>query len=294
MKEHYLDANDIQVYVREYEKNGDPIIFLHRMRGMLEQWDAVIDYFIPNYHVITMDVRGHGKSSQPDNGYLLKDMAKDLLEVMNQLKIESAHLVGSSLGGELGVVFASMNPSRVKSLVCEGAILNFFGELGFYHLPKEEVEEKKTMLIESWINREFPAFDTKEALIEDVKNTYEKANIKWNEHFQAYAEADIKENEDGLFTYVVTSQVSCQVNRGYLDLDFEEYFKEVSCPVLFMPSEDEMKDEVVSKAINRFKINLPYSETHVIPDSSHAMVMLSHPKSFSETVLQFLHTIKTK
>ncbi len=60
----YLENNGARLYYEDQGK-GKPFIFLHGASWDLREWDHQVQHYLPNYRVITMDARGHGKSSLP-------------------------------------------------------------------------------------------------------------------------------------------------------------------------------------------------------------------------------------
>ena len=69
-----------------------------------------------HYQMVLIDNRGMGLSDDAKEEYLLEDLAKDALEVMDQLGVESFHLAGTSMGGFVSQLVALNAPARVKSL----------------------------------------------------------------------------------------------------------------------------------------------------------------------------------
>jgi pimeloyl-ACP methyl ester carboxylesterase len=68
--------------------------------------------------VVAYDLRGHGRSDRPEEGYDLDNLAKDLDAVLDQLEISHpVHLVGNSFGGTIAYTYAWRRPERVASLV---------------------------------------------------------------------------------------------------------------------------------------------------------------------------------
>lgn len=100
---------------------GEPITFLHTglQTGLLD-YEFQREYFGQNFQVISPDLRGLGKSKVDDIQNFFEDSAKDLLETLNHLSINTIHLVGCSLGALVAIKFAQLFPNRVKTLVISG------------------------------------------------------------------------------------------------------------------------------------------------------------------------------
>ncbi|MBP6015368.1 MAG: alpha/beta fold hydrolase [Candidatus Promineofilum sp.] len=96
---------------------GAPLLFLHGLGSRGEDWTAQIPFFARNYRVITADMRGHGQSDKPPGPYSVSMMAHDVLDLLDGLQIDAAHIVGLSMGGMIAFQLAVDRPERVRSLV---------------------------------------------------------------------------------------------------------------------------------------------------------------------------------
>lgn len=103
--------------------NGEPIVFLHTgLQTGLTDFEYQREYFKHTYKVILPDLRGHGKSIDNNFSNYLEDSAMDLIETLDKLGVESAHVVGCSLGALVGLSFAKKFPHRVNSLTISGIL----------------------------------------------------------------------------------------------------------------------------------------------------------------------------
>lgn len=103
---HYLDVGQ-----------GTPVVLIHGLAGDYSAWTNQIQQLKNQYRVIAFDNRGAGKSTQVDEPVSTEDLAHDTLGLMQFLSIESAHIVGRSMGGAVAQHMALISPDRVKSLV---------------------------------------------------------------------------------------------------------------------------------------------------------------------------------
>lgn len=95
---------------------GDPIIILHGLFGMLDNWQTIAKQLAEQYTVYIVDQRNHGRSPhRPEMNYRL--MAEDLKEFMESHWIFKSHIVGHSMGGKTAMQFALDYPDMVDKLV---------------------------------------------------------------------------------------------------------------------------------------------------------------------------------
>src|SRR5581483_6131722 len=72
------------------------------------------------YHVMAIDMRGHGDSGwSPEAAYLVEDYVKDLAAFVEQLNLRNIVLLGNSTGGRVAQVYAGQHPDRVSRLISE-------------------------------------------------------------------------------------------------------------------------------------------------------------------------------
>lgn len=119
-------AQNVKLYVKDYGK-GKPVILIHGWPLSNEMWEYQIQFLVQNnFRVIAYDRRGFGKSSQPWNGYDYDTLTDDLSEIINQLQLENATLVGFSMGGgEVVRYFSRHNGKGVTKAVLISSIIPF-------------------------------------------------------------------------------------------------------------------------------------------------------------------------
>jgi 3-oxoadipate enol-lactonase len=92
---------------------GPAVVLVHAFHMDLREWDEQLAA-LTGYLVVRYDVRGHGKSGAPGDGYAAHE---DVRGVLTDLGIERASIVGHSMGGQIAVDFALSYPSSVDRLV---------------------------------------------------------------------------------------------------------------------------------------------------------------------------------
>jgi pimeloyl-ACP methyl ester carboxylesterase len=117
---HYAVVNGIMIYYETYGM-GKPLIMLHGNGGSIQAFRNQIPFFEKYYKVIAIDSRLQGKSGGSPDTISYDLMASDFNGLMDQLRIDSAYVLGWSDGGIDGLILALKYPSKVKKLAVSGA-----------------------------------------------------------------------------------------------------------------------------------------------------------------------------
>ena len=95
---------------------GYPVIIMHGLFGMGDNWRTVARMMESQYQCIVVDMRNHGRSPH-DSEMNFKVMSADILELMNDLEFEHASLLGHSMGGKVAMQFSLNHPQKVDKLI---------------------------------------------------------------------------------------------------------------------------------------------------------------------------------
>ncbi|MEC9303419.1 MAG: alpha/beta hydrolase [Bacteroidota bacterium] len=235
------------------EGNGQqPIILLHGLMGGVENFGEMVDFISAKYKVYGLDLKlFEGRN-------LLKVSVKSLSEYLNDfmktLNIKSATLIGNSMGGHVGLIFAKNYPSKVDNLILTGSSGLFEESMGnsWPRRGDKNYIRKKT---------EEVFYDPKVATDELVDKVFEIANNRMNLlKLLGYAKSAIRHN--------MASEIP--------------NIKTPTC--LIWGANDKVTPPHVAEEFHKL---LPNSNLYWIEKCGHAP-MWEHPKQFSEIVLDFL------
>lgn len=230
---------------------GDPIVLIHGFVLDSRIWNKQVEQLSKTNKVITFDMRGFGKSSLPNGKY---SHTEDLHELLKELKVENAKIVGHSFGGEVATEYALKYPNEVNSLVLISPSLR--GVKGDTSEWEALVELGKSGDIEGLRKRilENPTF-------KDLKEESEEMQLVRS-----------IVNEYSVFHFM---------NSDPREITTEtQEIKNISCPVKVVIGENdkEVQKEVAQKFENEIGV-----EAQVIPNTGH-MVILEEPELISEII----------
>ena len=109
-----------------YQFHGDTqkplILFLHGFLGSGNDWIEVIQFLLPHYNCLTLDMPGHGETKLiANNNNPFENTASALIEFLDQQKIRKCYLTGYSMGGRIALFLALRYPHYFNKIVLESA-----------------------------------------------------------------------------------------------------------------------------------------------------------------------------
>ena len=235
----------------EQGNNGKPIILLHGLMGGIDNFGEMVDIISTKYKVYGLDLKLFEGIKL---NVSVKALSDYLYNFMDHLKLESATLIGNSMGGHIGLIFAKKNPNMVDSLILTGSSGLYENSMGD-SFPRRGDKDYIRMKTEEVF------YNPKVATDELVDNVFEIATNRIKVlKLLGYAKSAIRHN-------------------------MSQDLPHIQIPTcLIWGAEDKVTPPHVAK---EFHDLLPNSELNWIPLCGHAP-MWEHPKKFSEIVLKFL------
>jgi pimeloyl-ACP methyl ester carboxylesterase len=106
---HYLDWGN---------PAGPPLVCVHGYTSSADAFNGFARHFRDRFHIIALDVRGHGESQwSPDGAYTYRDQANDLAALVERLGLGQFILLGTSMGGIIAMTYAMEHGQRLRALV---------------------------------------------------------------------------------------------------------------------------------------------------------------------------------
>lgn len=272
-------------YSVEGPKNAPPLLFAYGLVCSKLQWKYQMEHFRSQYRVIYMDYRGHGQSDVPADPrtVTIEGLARDMLELLDELKLMSVPVLGHSLGVNIILDLYRLAPERVKALVLANGTPKDPFETMFHHnflqvfFPFLRLAHgiAPEMLQKFWatqgknpINREFVAlagFNPKYAKREDI-----------NEYLR--------------LTSTVPLEVFLNLLEDFIRYDASPWLHEVRCPTLIVGGERDLITPLQNQRI--FHSLIPGSDFRLVPEGSHCPQM-EKPDLVNEILGNFLNALES-
>lgn len=95
---------------------GEPVIIIHGLFGMLDNWQNIARRLAENFLVYTIDLPNHGASPRIEGVFNYEIMSQKVLDFMEAQGMHQAHFIGHSMGGKVAMQLALNNPDAVNKL----------------------------------------------------------------------------------------------------------------------------------------------------------------------------------
>lgn len=145
----FFDSNGVRVRYVE-QGSGPAIVLMHGYTGTLDRHFIANGVFVnlaKDYRVVALDLRGHGKSGKPhEPGAYGEEMARDVVRLLDHLKIQRAHVAGYSLGAMIAARLVTLSPERLISVAYVGSLPLREGDTYMDKFADESVKELESDL----------------------------------------------------------------------------------------------------------------------------------------------------
>jgi len=260
----FITVNGLRLHYLDWGNDAKPpFIMLHGISRVAHQFDHLAPYFKDDYHVMAIDMRGHGDSDwSPEGAYLVQDYVKDLEAFVDRLDLHGLTLLGNSTGGRVVQVYAGLHPDRVSRLI------------------SEDVGPERTNEIASAFTRQVEQEKDGWASEEELLAALKRSNAKTPEEIlRAYAHFGSKRREDGRIVWKRDPNLA----KGFVPTELWQFVDKIKCPTIYILGGNSRI--VPPETQQKLKDTIPGVQIVVMPGLGH------YPDQ--ESTLEFLRIVRT-
>ena len=226
----FYESQGLRLHYADWGNDAaPPLILIHGGRDHCRSWDEVARALQPNFHVLAPDLRGHGDSDwAKGSSYSLSDYVYDLTRLMQSAAVQEAAVVGHSMGGMIGLMFAGAYPDRVSRLAVLDGVTVLPGS------PRAPIHAQ----IAQWVTQLDGIAERKSSKYLTIAEAVERivAHNKRLTPEQALhlATHGVKRNADGSYTWKFDEYQKARAPYRLSADDHIALWSRISCPTLLL------------------------------------------------------------
>ena len=249
---------------------GPPLILVHGSWGDHHNWDAVVPDLAKKFRVVAYDRRGHSLSERPPGQGEASNDVTDLAELISQLDISPANIVGNSFGAIITLKLAAKNPELFKTMFIHEPPM-------FPLLEGEPATEKPLQIVRERINAVI-------SLLNQTKNEEAAELFVETIAFGPGAWKNLSPQLKATFVFNAPTWLDEMQDDDSLRIDLTK-LKNFSRPVFI--SQGEASPPFFPVVIDKIFTALPHAERKTFAGAGH-VPHISHPKEYVEALTNFI------
>lgn len=229
---HYLEWDQAQIarfqsvtgdeQDQDWDNDNIPLVMLHGLGATADTWLPVAERLYTKHPVIAFDLRGHGLSEQPEDGYDLVNIAEDVVHGMAALGLGQVALVGHGWGARVALVLTARHPALISHLI-------------LVDCPHVEPRYWPGMTRERFVRARL---DGEHALPwqDFVREMREEMEEFWTPDVEAIVRTYVREREDGQIEERLGPEQQQKIRASLWEDRALDYYSKLTCPVLLVPA----------------------------------------------------------
>jgi pimeloyl-ACP methyl ester carboxylesterase len=274
--------------ISQFEDNDDvPVVMLHGLGATADTWRLVASPLCRQHNVLAFDLRGHGQSDQPDNGYDLVTIAEDVIQGMARQGLGQVALVAHGWGARVALALAARHPALVSHLI-------------LVDCPHVEPKHWPGMTRERFIRESsIESYASSQAYIEAMR---QEMSAFWSPEVADIMLTYVRELPDGCVKERLQPVHQRRIRESVWEDRALSYYSKLACPVLLVPAaaEPQPDEELPERLENadEFAAAKGYMAKQVaraiqrcsvlwMPDTAHD-IQLQRPQTLSTAISNFI------
>lgn len=267
-EDRFVTVDGLRIHYVDWGNPGArPLLLIHGLDRVARTFDHLAPHFTSRFHVIAMDMRGHGDSGwHPEGRYLVEDHVGDVEGLVEQLGLKNLTIWGNSTGGRVAQVFAGKHPELVSAVISE--------DVG---------PERPRQIADNYsrrVGQEEAGWASEEELLAQLRKS--SAGVS-DAVLAPYVRYGTKRRADGRLVW----KRDPQLVKGFVATDLWRFVREIRMPILYVIGG--RSTIVPAETQEELKKTLPQVRIVTMPGLGH-YPSDEKPQEFLAIVDEFLRT----
>ena len=250
-KSDYVTVNKLKLHYTRTGGEKQPLILAHGVTDDGLCWTTIAKALAPNYDVVMVDARGHGRSDAPKSGYGPASHAKDMMGLVTKLNLQRPILLGHSMGAMTTLAFAGAYPDIPRAILLEDPppwwVIN---------TASAEAAARRTEL-QAWMK------DIKRKTHKELVNEQRTSAPTWsNAEIERWADSKQRFSPNVIEVFNARNDSS---------VDWQKLLPQIKCPALLITADPARGSLVTKDGAAALKSLIPQLKIAHIPRAGHSI-----------------------
>ena len=273
------NGDGIAIRLAKWEGEGKTLLAVHGLTANCRCWDSVAEGVAGRHRLLAMDLRGRGLSEKPASGYSVAHHARDIVSLMDDLQMETAVLMGHSLGAVIALYLAARHPNRVERMV----LFDGGGSLSKEQMVKVFAGIKPAL---DRLGRVFPSFSNYTDRLKEAPFLQ-----PWTRYHESYFRYEVEEVDGGVCSRVRPEHIAEEISNMQ-EVEAARLYPKVKCPVLILRATDGMlgEDDILlpEDAVEKMLAGIRNARRVDVAGTNHYSILFEPNLSRDKALLDFI------
>jgi pimeloyl-ACP methyl ester carboxylesterase len=230
----FYQSQGLRLHYVDWGNDDAPLMLLvHGGRDHCRSWDLIARSLQPHFHVLAPDLRGHGDSDWTKGGsYSLTEYVYDLSRLVRSTAADQVTMVGHSMGGMVGLIYAGTFPEQVSALVVLDGVTVLPNAT---RLPAHERIAQWVGQLDRLEDREPRRYRTIEAAAAQMRASNTRLPSELAQHLAVFG---VRRNKDDTYSWKFDPYQRAMAPHRLSPEDHVSLWSRITCPTLLLHAEE--------------------------------------------------------
>ena len=230
----FFESQGLRLHYADWgNEDAPPILLVHGGRDHCRSWDLIARSLQPHFHVLAPDLRGHGDSDWTKGGsYSLTEYVYDLSRLVRHTAAHEVAIIGHSMGGMVGLIYAGTFPDQVSALVVLDGVTVLPNAKS---VPTHERITKWVGQLDSLEDRQPRRYHTIDEAVAQMRRYNKRLPPEMAQHLAAFS---LRRNEDETYSWKFDPYQRARAPHRLSPEDHMSLWSRITCPTLLLHAEE--------------------------------------------------------